>query len=92
VRIDPHGWWFTLPLLAGLFWTYFQPANHVVKEFFRHLVRTEAQGLATLGIGLWSDEARTRRAYNALFWATSAALALSTLLSFGAYLGLLPGH
>lgn len=91
MQIDPHGWWLTVPMLAGLLWVYFQPADHAIKEFWRHLVRTESQGLASItGYDLAQDENRTAQIERLLFWAAVVALALGSAGSVGANLGLLP--
>lgn len=90
MTIDPQGWLITLPLTVALVWAYFLPADHVIKQFWRHLAETEAQGLATMfGYAPQREPGVFTPAQHVAFWGGVACLGLSSLLSMGAYAGLL---
>lgn len=91
VSVDPQGWLVTLPLLAALLWLYFQPAEHAIKRVWRDVMRQEAQAMAQVaGVDIHPDSPLRLRIERMLYWAAIAVLALGTLASVAAYLGLMP--
>lgn len=71
-------------------WFYFLPAEHALKAFWRHLLETEAQGLTTMfGYAPQRAPGEMTAVHHAVFWGGIGCLGLGSVLSMGAYLGLL---
>lgn len=91
MHIDPHAWILTVPITIGLVQLYFQPPENVLKRIWTEARRLEAQAWDRLGWSLSPVLLGERKAVRkAFYFMTIAGLAVSSLASFGAFVGMLP--
>ena len=95
MKIDPYAWLLTVPLTIALVQVWFLPAEHAVKRCLRTIQEAEADVWMRLNRGLWRPEPgelcgaswlRGRVLHHAMV----AVFALTSMLSFAAFVGIWP--
>lgn len=86
LHIDPHAWLITVPLAIALVQVKILPRDHFTKRWLKQIAEREGAGWEMMGVRDrpfdLSDKPRARLA---LFGAAVAALVISSLASFAAF-------
>ena len=91
MHIDPYAWIITLPLTLALVQLYFQPSDFVLKRWWRQIQEWESQAWTRLLLIEAELEARWRAKAGRVVHALAVGgLAMASLASLAAFVGLLP--
>jgi hypothetical protein len=95
VQIDPYAWLLTVPATIALVQIWFLPAEHAIKRLWRAMRDAEAEVWCRLHFGLWRPEPGSVgytgwMSRPTAYQAVVAIFAVTSLLSFAAFVGVLP--
>ena len=91
MKINPHAWLFTIPITIGLVQIYWQPADNILKRFWRELTRIDTFVWDRLGVtqDLPAQGSSQRQFRKAVYGLIVAGFAFASFASFGAFIGVL---
>lgn len=95
MHVDPYAWLLTVPLTFALIHMRLLPREHAVRRVWQQMQAAEATVWWRLSSGLMDADLRPPGSFlytTRVFCIVVAIFALASLLSFAAFVGIVPGR